>query len=422
MIQFLLKGVLRDKSRSCLPVFVVGLGVFIIVVMTGLLDGMMDNMIQTTAYFNTGHVCIMTKAYEQEKEQNPLDLALLDVSDLVKQLNQDYPQMDWCSRISFGVLLDIPDEKGESRGQAPISGSAYDLLGEGSKEFTRLGLDRAIIEGHAITRAGQILVSKDLAHGFQLKEGSVVTLFGSDMNGSMSFRNMEVAGIVNTGISMLDKGWIITDLEDARQLLDMNNAATSIMGFDRSDIYHQKESEELKQAFNAKQSESDPYAPVMLNLTDQDNMGEMFTYMSSVIGMMLVLLMLALSLVLWNTGVLGGIRRYGEFGVRLAIGERKSHIFQTLMVEAVIVGIIGSIIGTCVGVLVVWYLQEVGLDYSAVMENVSMMINPVIKGEITPTLLYIGFIPGVFSMVAGTALASRAIFKRETANLFKELD
>jgi putative ABC transport system permease protein len=50
------------------------------------------------------------------------------------------------------------------------------------------------------------------------------------------------------------------------------------------------------------------------------------------------------------------------------------------------------------------------------------MITPVIRSEVTPQLYYIGFIPGVISMLVGSALAGTAVYKRNTAMLFKELD
>ena len=46
----------------------------------------------------------------------------------------------------------------------------------------------------------------------------------------------------------------------------------------------------------------------------------------------------------------------------------------------------------------------------------------VMRAYITSDLFYVGFIPGLFSMLLGTALAGRGIFKRETARLFKELE
>jgi len=46
----------------------------------------------------------------------------------------------------------------------------------------------------------------------------------------------------------------------------------------------------------------------------------------------------------------------------------------------------------------------------------------VMRAYVTPNLFFIGFIPGLFSMLFGTALAGRGIYKRETARLFKELE
>ena len=422
MIHFLFKGLWRDRSRSLLPTIVVSIGVFVIVLMCGLMDGMMNNMMNTTAHFSAGHVKVMTHAYEKEMDQQPLDLAMLNADDVLRHLKSDYPDLDWTPRISFGMLLDVPDAKGESLGQVPVSAMAYDLLGNSSAESQRIGLDRALVQGRPITQEGEILVTHDLATRFQLKEGSLVTLFGSDMNGSMTFANRTVVGVIRTGIAALDRGAIVTDIRDARTLLDMEGASTMILGFVRNDIYDNDRCAAIQQHFNARQDTTDLYAPVMLTLRDQDSMGEMMAYMDQMSWLMLILLLIALSLVLWNTGVLGGIRRYGEFGVRIAIGESKKHIVVTLLTESVIIGLVGSFLGTFLGLLASYYLQQVGLDYSAVMENMSMMVNPLIRSEISPYMYYIGFIPGLLSVVAGTALASRGVFKRKTASLFKELD
>ena len=52
-------------------------------------------------------------------------------------------------------------------------------------------------------------------------------------------------------------------------------------------------------------------------------MGMFVDYASKLLGIMVFVFSVAMSLVLWNAGLLGGLRRYGEFGMRLAIGEEK---------------------------------------------------------------------------------------------------
>jgi len=111
--------------------------------------------------------------------------------------------------------------------------------------------------------------------------------------------------------------------------------------------------------------------------------------------------------------------------MRLAIGESKGQVFRSMIMEAVIIGFIGSIVGTVMGLGITYYLQEVGIDYSKGLENLSstsLVISNVFYAQVTPDLYYIGFIPGVFATVLGTMLAGRAIYKREMAQLFKELE
>lgn len=423
MFAFLWKGIIRDRSRSLLPVIVVAIGVFSILFAYGLINGMMSNMIRTTAHYQTGHLKVMTQAYNENRGQKPNDLALLGTDTLIAQLEADFPEVEWVPRIFFGGLLDVPDAHGDTQAQGPVAGTAYDLLSGNNKEAERIGLEKAIVWGRMIRQPGEIIISSDFAEAHGVAPGDEVTFFGSTMFGAMTFANYEVAGIVRFGMPMLDRGAVVLDIADAEILLDMENAAGELFGYLPGNHYDAGRAEEIEAVFNAKYADhQDEFAPVMLRLEEQDLMFQTIAFMEKVMALMLVLLMIALSIVLWNTGVLGGIRRYNEFGVRLAMGEEKSHIYRTLLAESLLIGVIGSVLGTVAGVGLTLYLQKYGIDYSSMMDNVNMMIDPVIRSEMTPAIFYIGFIPGIVSMLIGSALAGMAIYKRNTAMLFKELD
>ncbi len=423
MNKFLLKGIFRDKRRSLLPVIVVSIGVFFVVFLDGFIGGMMSNMVKMNANFQTGHLKVITRAYQENEDQKPNDLALLNVDILMNELKEDFPDVDWNERIYFGGLLDIPNENGETKAQGPVSGTAYNFLSFKSKEAERINLKKSIVEGDIIKQNGKIIVSYDFAQNYNVKPGDEVTFFGSTMYGSMSFMNYTVAGIARFGTGMLDKGAVILDISDARILLDMENASSEIFGFLPDEHYDDEMAEKIKQEFNAIYvNDEDEYAPVMQQLADQNMMKQMLVYVDNVSSVITLLLIFALSVVLWNTGLLGGIRRYNEFGVRLALGESKKHIYLSLLTESLFIGIIGSVFGTFFGLLLCYYLSKNGIDFGSMMENISMMIDTVIRAEIHPRLFYIGFIPGILSVFIGTALAGRAIYKRKTAMLFKELD
>ncbi|MEW6334355.1 MAG: ABC transporter permease, partial [Thermodesulfobacteriota bacterium] len=130
----------------------------------------------------------------------------------------------------------------------------------------------------------------------------------------------------------------------------------------------------------------------------------------------------AMSIVLWNVGLIGGLRRYGEMGLRLAIGEDKRHVYGSLIVEALMIGAAGSVVGTAIGLALAWYLQTHGLDIGSMVKSSSMMMSNVMRAEITGAAYYIGFIPGMISTVLGAALSGIGIWRRQTAQLFKELE
>ncbi|MDD4971191.1 MAG: hypothetical protein PHT07_17320, partial [Paludibacter sp.] len=128
MIKFLFKGLLRDKTRSLLPIIVVALGVMMTVLLQSLLGGFMGESIESTANFTTGHVKVMTRAYSENSSQVPNDLALVGVDTLKQNLQKQFPDITWAERIKFGGLLDAPDSLGRTRSQGNVSGMGISLL------------------------------------------------------------------------------------------------------------------------------------------------------------------------------------------------------------------------------------------------------------------------------------------------------
>ncbi len=423
MIRFLIKGLLRDKSRSRLPVIVVSLGVMLTVFLHAYITGFMGDTIGMNARFSYGHVKVMTRAYAAEMDLVPNDLALTGAGDMLAELQELFPEMEWAARIRFGGLVDAPDEFGDTRAQGPAMGLGLDLLSPGTREVERLDLARSLVRGNLPESPGDVLIGEDFSRSLQVNPGEFITLIGSSMYGGMVMYNFRVSGTLSFGIEMMDRGTIIADIQDVRLALDMDDAAGEILGFLGGGYYDDDLAVRLASGFNELYADDpDQFAPVMKSLSQQGTMGtyvELAGYWSWYITLIFVI---AMSLVLWNAGLLGGLRRYGEIGIRLAMGEEKGHVYRSMIWESVLIGITGSVIGTAVGLLIAWIIQVHGIDISGMMEGAALMMPDTIRTQITPMDYYIGFIPGLFSTVAGTMLAGRGIYKRETAKLFKELE
>jgi len=423
MIKFLLKGIFRDRSRSLFPFLTVAVGVMLTVFLYCYIKGAESNFIESSARFSTGHVKVMSRAYAAEADQNPNELAYIGVKSLLGELRQEFPEMIWTPRIRFGGLLDIPDETGETRSQGPVAGLAVDLFGSESPERLILDIEKAVQSGNPPRKPGEILVSADLASTLDVRPGDTATLISSTMNGSLAMANFTVAGTIRFGVTAMDRGAVLADLRDIQEALDMEDAAGEILGFDQDFIYRDRDAEDMAGRFNAlREAEGGEFLPVMVTLKSQSGLADLLAMMGMFSSVVVVIFVAAMSIVLWNAGLMGSLRRYGEIGVRLAMGEDKAHLYRSLIAESMLIAIFGTIAGTAVGVAIAYYIQVHGIDISSLMKSSSLMITDVLRAQVTPLSFVIGFMPGLGATFIGTSISGIGIYRRKTSTLMKELE
>ena len=138
MIYFLFKGLIRDGSRSFFPVIIISLIVCIIIFFAGFLNGIYNSLFFNTALTNSGHVKVVSHAYNEEYQLLPNDLALLEVDDLIDELETFDSNYLWTPRITFAGLLDVPNQAGETLSQGPVMAFGIDFLSDNSKLFKDL--------------------------------------------------------------------------------------------------------------------------------------------------------------------------------------------------------------------------------------------------------------------------------------------
>jgi putative ABC transport system permease protein len=422
MIRFLFKGLLRDKHRSLIPFFVTATGVMLTVVFHAWMTGVIGNSIEFNARFSAGHVKIMTRAYAESAGQSSNDLAIMGTDTLTPLILTLWPEMEFAERIYFAGIVDVPDQSGETRAQGPAMGFGIDMLSGNPVETERLGIPSSLRSGRLPEKRNEALLSREFADKLGISPGDKMTLVGSSMYGELILYNFILCGTVEFGTTALDRGTIIADIGDVREALNMSDATGEILGFFRTGTYDDEEARAITDQFNQHFSPADEFSPVMQCLSQNKTMGFLVEYSGKLKALLVTVFIISMSLILWNTGLLGGLRRYGEFGMRLAIGEEKGHVYRTMMMESFLIGLSGSIAGVIAGMTISLYLQNHGVDLGFMMENASIMMPRVFRAHITPQTWFIGFIPGLISTQLGTMLAGIGIYKRQTAQLFKELE
>jgi putative ABC transport system permease protein len=316
MINFLFKGLLRDKSRSFFPIIIITLIVSIIIFFSGFLNGVYNSLFLNTAILNSGHVKVVTHAYNLEHQLLPNDLALLDVNSLVGKLENKYKEYTWTPRITFAGLLDVPDENGETLSQSPVIGLGIDFLSKKSKQLDIWDLDKKIIKGSLFNKKNQVLLSEKLSDRLQIFPGDIVTFIGATMYGGFTTYNLTVSGVFDLNLGPIDKNMMIIDFSGAQNILDMEDAASEILGYDKKLFFSDNSTVEIRDEFNSQYSDSsDVYRPFMLALRDSNQMGTIVDFSNVIMSIILGLFLIVVTLVLWNMGIMSGLRRYGEIGI-----------------------------------------------------------------------------------------------------------
>jgi putative ABC transport system permease protein len=387
------------------------------------MTGVIGNSIEFNARFSAGHVKIMTRAYAENATQSPNDLAIMGTDTLTRLIASQWPEMEFVERIYFGGIVDVPDSAGQTKAQGPAMGFGIDMLSGSKAEIEHLNIPSSLKSGRLPEKKDEVLLSKEFADKLGLKPGDKMTLVGSSMYGELTLHNFTLSGTVEFGTTALDRGTIIADIQDVREVLNMDDAAGEILGFFRTGTYDNDQAKAIADRFNQQySSEKDEFSPVMRTLAQDKTMGFLVEYSGKLQALLVTVFIIAMSLILWNTGLLGGLRRYGEFGMRLAIGEEKGHVYRTMMMESFLIGLFASVAGVAVGMMISLYLQNKGVDLGFMMKGASIMMPSIFRAHITPATWYIGFIPGFISTQLGTMLAGIGIYKRQTAQLFKELE
>ena len=426
MIKFLAKGLARDKTRSLFPTIIITVTVAIVIFALGFMRGMLNSVFLDTAVIISGYEKVVTRAYKKEMQMLPLDLALMDIEEMISGLNRDHPDYFWSPRINFGGLIDIPDENKETRSQSPIMAIGIDFFSNKSRQTELWKLDQIIVDGLPPRSPNDILISSKLAKKLEVSTGQEATFIGSTMDNAFTTYNFNISGIFNLNKGQTDKQMILLDISGAQEALDMNGAATEILGFTNDLFYNDEDAIEIRSSFNENNRDSsDIFAPIMIALRDTNQMGTMVDFSNAALAVIGGIFLVIIMIVLWNMGLMNGLRRYGEIGLRLAMGESKGQVYRSMITEAVIIGLTGTLLGTGLGLSITYYVQENGISYAEALEEMALknMVMPnVFYSKVTPDLFYVGLLPGLLATVLGTMLAGLAIYRREMAQLFKELE
>lgn len=364
-VRLALRNLRRNRWRSALTLAAVAVAVGLMVWTLGMYDGWIDEMVRGTTAVETGQIQVHTAEYVENPrvyESYPADSTLMQrlravpgvtaVSPRVKAYglvgNEDRSQV---ARI-LGV---IPEAEGAATPirDAVVSGRWL------SPEPAPTPGPREVVLGHG------------LAQQLRVSPGDELVVFLEAADGSLGNELLQVTGVVRTGNTELDRLAAYLHLADAQYLTALGDQIHELMLRTADLDAARATAESVAVAIGARvgaPADGETVEPSALVVQPWQEivpwLNQMIVLFRRSYAFMYLLIYLVAAVGILNTARMSALERRREFGVMLAIGMRPLRMFHTIVVETVVLGLVGALIGATLGFLLSWYYATAGFDMS----------------------------------------------------------
>jgi len=352
-----LRNLLRYKRRTLLTASLITVGVVFVLIFVAVSGSFKAMMIGQITDAMLGHIQIHKKGYVASIDNLPLNLNLnSQTTARIEEILGQQKNIEASSpRLKFGGLFSNFVESTNIR----LNGIYPD------REFRTVPLlTSRISEGRKTIAKGEILIPALLAKGMKVKVGDSVVIVATNKDGSVNGKQFVVAGIMEgvTGPGGRD-GYV--HIEDAAEVLRMpeveiSEVAVRLKDFDRLQPAAREIEKQLSGEFG-----KDGKLPLEIHtwegLSPFANVARMLDIMTFFIKLMLVALVLISVL---NVMIMAVYERIREIGTMAAIGTPPGKILALFMMEGLSLGVLGTIIGGGVGLLILFILNVAHITFN----------------------------------------------------------
>jgi len=237
----------------------------------------------------------------------------------------------------------------------------------------------------------EIVIGKDLADKLNSKLGDKVVILTNTPDGTISSDVFRIAGLYETFSTAFDKAFIYIPLEYAQKMLDIGDniheVAIITEEYNKVDNVKEQIASQLSDEYEVLS-----YKDMLPMLLVQIDLYKQSMFITDVI------IGLALIFGIINVMLMAVFERIQEFGVLMSIGIKNSKLFFMIVIEAFIIGVMGTVIGVVAGVIIEIPLSLIGIDLSLFAESLKSfgagaIIYPVLVPEnLIGVLIIIPFI------------------------------
>ncbi len=394
----------RQPRRTLLTLGAMVFANTILVCMISLQFGMYGLMIDNTLSMLTGHLQVLAPGYKDDgKIRQSIDNAAALASVLRNDLNR-----------SESNGLEHKDADGDDeRVKISVRGKAFALASSEERSFGILvmgvlpehepqvsSIPGLIHRGRYLSSgtAQEVVIGSVLARNLQVDLNDEITFIGSGRDGSFAAAVISVVGIIQSGMTDLDRSIAQMPLHLFQETFTMGNGAHEIVirapDLSRVEETVNRVQQRLENDSGLKVYDWDQLEPGLKQSIQADLISAWFMY-----GVLITLV--AFSVL--NTVLMSVLERTREFGIVMALGLTPGRLGRLVMLETAIMGVLGLVSGILIGAALVGWGGIYGISFPG-MDEMGKQFN--LPARIYPELTVFQLTLGPSIVFAATLLAS----------------
>ena len=366
ILQLSVRNTHRQPRRTLLTGLAICIAVAAVTFMDAYFKGAIEGFFSSYVKLEAGHVKVMPKKAIDRTRPLPLSDGISGIAKLTSLLESVDGVVEVSPRIRFPVLLDKPG------GSLPALCTAT----QPSRESGLLDIESLIVEGRVPVDDGwEAALGVELADEVGLDVGDELFMVTTDSYGGLGPGLFQVVGLTRTGVKSIDRRNFYVSLTGAQDQLIMEDAAMEVVCRIEGGM---ESSLELAAVINDKLSQNEWTEIAAVPWQKQGALYSMLAPARMANFLIMGLLGIVALTTVINTVLMSVLERTREIGALRAMGFKRGEVVRMILGESLVIGVVGTLCGIAVGMIVGLILQRTGIDFSSAMGATDLPIRPII--------------------------------------------
>lgn len=409
-----LRNIFRHKRRTLISIFTIAIGIMFYIMMDSLFNGMDRMLVESMVKFSDSSITIFSQEYDKNRRGYPLDKGITNLQEIKKIASSINETEGVAYRTQF-------------LGEIIFGGKSKYIVGTVIEPTIDNGVFeiKKHIKGNYLDKEDGVLIGSLLAKKLGVRLGDYITISTKTVGGSYNALDFKIVGILETPNTMLNESGVVLSYKSANKLLNLNNTITSVhikvrWNKGESIPYYlhklQKVSDKLKAELKGYSvyTLKDLYGDFLLLMEQKKATSYIITF--------LVLIIAGVGIA--NSILMSVYERIKEIGVLMAMGMKPLNIRRLFLLEGLLIGVFGGLVGIVLGFFADLFMVYVGYDFASLFKDINpsdlgMPVWGVIYGEWNFGAFIVGFIFSLIIAIISAYIPSRYASKLKVTDCLK---